>query len=176
MNQSKALKNDALVWVVIMMVAAACAFVLLRRDSHRRFGAVSYGAFPKVDIMVDNAEEKNIHGLRTHVWTVMRAESLDAKDMLKQVYDVQRMTVSGKRFMNVLTFGNNPDVISTPANRFHYKVTTLTPLINQAFVHAGATKTSQVLLLDQDSIIRGVYDLTSPDDFRSFRQDVMRLL
>jgi hypothetical protein len=61
MNQSKALKNDALVWVVIMMVAAACAFVLLRRDSHRRFGAVSYGAFPKVDIMVDNAEEKNIH-------------------------------------------------------------------------------------------------------------------
>ncbi len=176
MSSGKTLKTDAMIWALIMCLAAVAAFVMLYRDSHRRFGAVSYGSFPDFEAATAGSETFNKHRLKAQVWAVMRTQAAGSEGVLRQVIEVQRMTISGKRHMNVLTFGADPSVLALPPNKFHVRIPSLTPAIEAAFVRAGAQKEGQVLLLDQDAIIRGVYDLSSPDDFRSFRQDVTRLL
>ena len=64
MNTSRSLKNDVIVWALIMCCAATIAFVLLRRDSQRRFGAVSYGAFPAFDSKTASGDVFNAHALK----------------------------------------------------------------------------------------------------------------
>ena len=173
---SKSLKTDAILWVLLMCLAAAAAFVMLYRDSHRRFGAVSYGSFPEFEATTVDSGTFNKHRLKAQVWAVVRTQAAGSETVLKQIFEVQRMTISGKRHMNILTFGADPAVLALPLSKFHIRIPALTPAIEAAFVRAGAKQEGQILLLDQDAIIRGVYDFSSPDDFRSFRQDVTRLL
>lgn len=145
MNQKIALKKDAIIWIGIMCLAAIIAFTLLKRDSQRHFGAVSYGAFPD-------------HDFKSQVSVAILLGPQTGSMVLEQAYDVQRMTATGKRKMNVISYNDAPKNIET------------------AFKHAGAQRDTQVLLIDQNTIIRGVYDLSSPDDFRQFRLDVTHLL
>ena len=176
-NHKMTLKADLFFWIGAMVLAAVLAFVLLVRDSHRQFGAVSFGSLPDFKGVTVEGKEFNAHAIKSGVWAVLRLEDgQKAGATVKSLLDVMRMTGSGKRYLHILSFEKEDAGIPLLAHAFYYRLRGIPSYVQVVFAQAGANPDTGVLLVDQNAVIRGVYDLSSVDDFRRFRQDVVRLL
>ena len=177
MNKPKSLTLDVIIWIVLMILAATVAFCLLQRDKERHFGAVSFGSFPQFKLKTVSGEDFDEHHIKAHVWAVHAGSSVaNALAMAKQLTTIEQQTASGKRFFYVLTFSAENSAILKPLIPYHYIVTGDQKQIADIFSFSEKLNDNSVFLVDQNGIIRGKYDFTNVDDFRSFRQDVLRLL
>jgi cytochrome oxidase Cu insertion factor (SCO1/SenC/PrrC family) len=177
MNKKKSLTLDIIVWIVVMVLAATVAFCLLKRDKERHFGAVSFGSFPQFKLKTVDGSDFDEHRIKAHVWAVHAASSAaNAMSMAQQLTTIGEQTSSGKRHMYVLTFSGETTPILQPLTQAHRIVVGQQQQISDLFSFSGKLNDNSVFLVDQNGVIRGKYDFTDVDEFRSFRQDLMRLL
>ncbi len=177
MNKTRALTFDAIAWIVLMVIAAAVAFCLLQRDKQRNFGAVSFGSFPQFKLKTITGEDFDEHHIKAHVWAIHAGSSAaNTLAMAQQLSTIEQQTASGKRHFYVLTFSPENSPILKPLIPYHYIVVGDQKQIAAIFSVFGRLNDDSVLLVDQNGIIRGKYDFANVDDFRSFRQDLLRLL
>lgn len=176
MNKTPDLKRDALCWIVLLLLAAVIAFSLLKRDKERNFGAVSFGAFPEISLKKIGGGEFNHHLMKSRLWAVHTALSeerlMKAAGQLKMVMD---LTASGKRHMYLLSLTPSQSPILRPLNDWHYIVHADQERLKSifSFLRMGD---NMVVLVDQNGIIRGAYNIDDVDDYRKFQKDVMRIL
>ena len=177
MKRRKSLTFDAVLWVALMVLAAATAFNLLQRDKQRHFGAVSFGSFPEFQLKTPQGVSFDRHQIKGYVWAVHAAASAtDAMDMAKRLSTIEHMTASGKRHLNILTFSGSNSPALKQLMPFHYIVVGDQTEIASIFSSAGNLSDNSVLLVDQNGVMRGKYDFKSVDEYRSFQQDLLRLL
>lgn len=177
MNRTRSLTFDAMAWVALMVIAAAVAFCLLQRDKQRNFGAVSFGSFPQFKLKTLDGRDFDEHQIKAHVWAVHAGSSAaNASTMAQQLSTIEQQTASGKRRFYVLTFSPENSPVLRSLIPYHYIVVGDQKQIAAIFSVFGKLNDDSVLLVDQNGIIRGKYDFANVDDFRSFRQDLLRLL
>ncbi len=176
MNKKNSFIVDGVIWIFVMILAAIIAFNLLQRDKERQFGAIAYGGFPQFSIMAASGEVFDYHRIKKAVWAIHQGAGVRSKEVSQQLNSIANSTASGKRYMHVLTFAPSPDVFINTANQFHIIVHGTVQQLDKIFSKFGLVNEDKVFLVDQDGVIRGQYDFSSPDDFRSFRQDLLRIL
>ena len=177
MTKSKSLTIDAIIWIVFLALAAIVAFNLLQRDKERHFGAVAYGGFPSFHLKTIQGDDFDEHHIKAHVWVVHTAASEpSAMAMARRLSAIEQLTASGKRHFYILTFVSSASPILKPVIPAHYIVVGEPKKIDAILASAGGASEGKVFLVDQDGIIRGKYDLDNVDEFRSFQQDILRIL
>ncbi|MBI4309798.1 MAG: hypothetical protein HY591_05655 [Candidatus Omnitrophica bacterium] len=168
---------DAVLWVVLMALAAAAAFGLLQRDKQRHFGAVSFGVFPEFRLKTAQGADFDYHQIKSRVWAVHAASSaVNAMSMARRLTAIEQLAASGKRHLYILTFSNTSSPILKPLMPFHHIIMGDQKEISSIFSFSEKFNENNVLLVDQNGIIRGQYDFDGVDDYRRFQQDLLRLL
>lgn len=160
-----------------MALAACAAFALLQRDKDRQFGAIAYGGFPTFRLRTTDGVEFDNHKMKSQVWAVnvtMSAEN--ALRVAEGLKVIEGLTSSGKRHLNALTIIDSSVPVFKPVMPFHLIVQASQEDINAIFRFAGKVNENVVYLVDQDNVIRGLYDLTDVDDYRKFQGDLLRIL
>ena len=176
MNKQKSLKKDAFIWVLLMGLACIIAFSLLKRDKERNFGAVSFGSFPEFELNTIEGKPFNHHLMRNHVWAVHTASSEEQLiATAKRLEFVRKSTASGKRHLYILSFTTSRSSILRPLNAGHFIVIGKQSKLTSIFSSSRVNENS-VVLVDQNGIIRGQYNVADVDDYRKFQQDLIRLL
>lgn len=176
MTKQKSLIFDAVAWIVVMVLAGVIAFNLLQRDKQRHFGALAYGGFPEFSLKTTENKDFNRHRLKAAVWAVHQGSGDKVEHIAGELALVAHSTASGKRHLNILTFLDASHSLSNPVHQYQTVLPVSNEELNRIFGKLGIHHDDIVLLIDQDSVIRGRYDFSSPDDFRSFRQDLLRIL
>lgn len=177
MSETKNLKIDAIIWIVVMCLAAVVAFGLIKRDAQRNFGAVSFGAFPDVDLKASDGQIVNQHLLKSRLWAVhFGGNSQKVHDMAVELVDIQKRTLSGKQQMYVLTMLESPVTEVASLSPTHYVVECPGKERGLFLAAFGPLREGIVFLVDQNAIIRGRYDIHDVDGLRAFQGDVRRLL
>ena len=177
MTKSKSLTLDAIVWIVFLALAAVVAFNLLQRDKQRHFGSIAYGGFPAFRLKTVEGKDFDQHQMKSRVWVVYKASAeANAMDMARRLSVTEQATASGKRHLYILTFIPSASPILKPVVPAHMIVVGEPQAIESVFASQGALSDDKVLLVDQDGVIRGKYRLNDVDEFRSFQQDVLRIL
>lgn len=177
MKNSPNLRLDAIVWGVIMVLAALTAFSLLKRDADRHFGAMSFGAFPQFSLKTTDGSFLDHHLLKGRVWVVHAAmDSQKASALAQELVAIANRTASGKRYLNVLSMLESDALHIDSFGKFHY-IVHIGPS-ERGFILStfGARRDGIVLLVDQNSVIRGRYDVKDVDGLRSFQGDLLKIL
>jgi len=160
-----------------MVLAATVAFGLLQRDKQRHFGAVSFGSFPEFRLKTVQGADFDRHQMKSRVWAVHKASSVaNAMSMARRLTTIEQLTASGKRHLYVLTLSDSVSPVLRPLMPFHYIIAGDQEQHPTIFSIAKDLNENSVLLVDQEGIIRGRYSFDSIDDYRSFQQDLLRLL
>lgn len=177
MKRRKSLVLDAVIWAGLMVLAAVVAFNLLQRDKQRSFGAVAFGSLPEFRLQTPEGAVFDRRQIKGYVWAVHTAAlSDDAMALARQLVIVQQQTGSGKRHLNILTVAASGWVNLKPFTPFHYIIGGPQEEIDRIFSAAGRLKKNSILLIDQNSVIRGRYEFDNVDDYRAFQRDLMRIL
>ena len=172
----KTLFVDAIIWIFLMILAAVVAFGLLRRDAQKSFGAISFGAFPQFRLQATNGQSFDNHHLKGHVWAIHRGSNSKVFDVASRLALIDQKTALGKRHLFILTFLDNPGLSFEPIVPSQYILLGTPQQVQNIFSRGTAIGDEYVLLVDQNGIIRGSYDLSSSDSLRSFQQNLMLLL
>lgn len=176
MNKPPDLRRDALLWVVLLLLAAVIAFSLLKRDKERNFGAVSFGAFPEVSLTATDGRTFNHHLMKSRLWAVHTASSEEAlMRVAGQLKTVMELTASGKRHLYLLSMTSSQAPVLRSLHEWHYVVHADRAELEKIFSFLNVSD-STVVLVDQNGIIRGAYNIDDVDDYRKFQKDVMRIL
>ena len=176
MKRNRFLICDALLWTVLMILAAVVAFNLLQRDKQRSFGAVSFGSFPEFSLKTLQGGTFDRHQIKGYVWAVHTAPSVDeAMAVARQLVIIENQTASGKRHMNILTVSASFSDL-TALMPYHYIAGGSQQEVDRIFSGVGHINASKVFLVDQNGIIRGQYDFKDVDQYRDFQKDLLRIL
>jgi hypothetical protein len=176
MIKGKSLKIDAILWIVLMFLASVVAFNLLQRDKQRQFGSIAYGGFPQFHLKTIEGKDFDYLRFKRTVWAVHQGSGKNMERVASDLGFIAQSTASGKRHLNILTFVPTQYTLTRPVQKFQYVLQGSKEELSQVLGKLRMIKEEIVLLIDQDGAIRGRYDFTSPDDFRSFRQDLLRIL
>lgn len=177
MNTRKSLKVDAMIWVLLLVMAAMIAFVLLERDKNRNFGAVAFGGFPQFKLNTTDGDYLDVPRMKSRVWAVHTARHDEkALNVAKRLAIVEQLTTSGKRHLNILTVLSSEHSTLKPVIPFHYIVTGDLLTVSKIFSFSPSIDENSVVIVDQNAVIRGIYNIDNVDDYRKFQQDLMRIL
>lgn len=182
---------DKFIWLGLILLAALCAFLMLKRDANRQFGAVSYGAFPAFHLSQSNGGVIDHHWLKGKVWVIHSAKTTQAAMLMaNQLYDLAQQTASGKRRFYLLTLEQEAVGQLHSLGAQHFIAQSDQALLKKLEDMMVLEKGEGIILVDQNGIIRGYYGLnhefskaaygsgnfSSVDEFRRFAQDVRSLL
>ncbi len=177
MTKQKSLSFDAAIWVIFLIITSTTAFALLQRDKNRHFGAVSYGAFPQFSLKSTQGSFFDDHRMKSQVWLIHTAPSAaQAMAIAKRLSEIEQSTASGKRHASILTFSGENAVLLKSLLPSHYIVVGSPQEMATIFSFSKNMDENNVLLVDQNGIIRGQYNMNDVDDYRSLQQNLMRLL
>lgn len=173
MTNNRVSAIDRWIWVIVIVLAAAAAFVMMKRDVVRKFGAVSYGMFPQFHLQDQAGKAFDFHNLKGHAWAVRFSAPGDAK-IAADLERIALATASGKKRLYLLTLADEAsDVLQ---DQYHYTVSGPEEDIVSVYRQLGSPGASSIILVDQNSAIRGVYNLADVDDLHRLHQSLIGLL
>jgi hypothetical protein len=177
MVKLKPLTVDIIVWIILMILCACVAFGLLQRDKQRNFGAVSYGTFPAFELKTPQGLPFNYHIMKSRVWAVHQSSSsFQAAKMAKRISEIEQSTASGKRHLYILTFAAGDPALLKALSSSHYIVVGESQDISSIFSFTRSMSDNDVILVDQNGVIRGQYDFEDVDQYRRFKRDLLSIL
>lgn len=139
-----------------MVVLAAVAFILLVRDSRQQYGAVAFGVFPAFRAIDSRGEVFDQHRLHGQLSAIIVADRAPSPDILLYLRKLSQATSHGTKYLNGLVLARRSDGLCDQWVRY------LT--LNEAdFERVNAWKEQGfkdgVILVDQNGVIRGVFDV-----------------
>ncbi len=168
---------DRIAWVLIMIALTLAAFTLMRRDMDKQFGAISYGAFPKFKLNTLDGKLFDDHEMKGHVWAVhLGTDDLSAPIIAKVLAEAAQSTWTDKRHLFVLSLLEAGTAVFDPMMRSHYIVESSADDFKKMASSLGSSNVNNIFLVDQNGIIRGIYDSKSSESLRRFNQDVLHLI
>ncbi len=160
-----------------MLLAAVSAFTLLRRDVSRQFGSMSFGSLPELSLKSTDGVELDQRLLKGRIWVIHAGSDPQmVTAMANELAAIQKRTASGKRYFSVLSMLESETFKIPSQGPFHYVVNT--GLKERGFILTsfGPERDGLVLLVDQNGVIRGRYNIKDVDGLRSFQGDLLRIL
>lgn len=154
--KSKDFSYDGLVWIFLMMFLSMLSSSMLTKDVHRQYGAMSFGVFPMFHALDSQGKSFDQHRLYGQLSAIIVTDEALKEDTLLYVHKLSQATSRGKKFLKGLVLVNKVKGVSDQwieyltLNEAEFKK------INEW--GKGLFKDG-IILVDQNSVIRGVFDL-----------------
>ena len=156
-SENKILARDGLLWSVVMVALAALAFFMLTRDAQKQYGAVSFGVFPEFKAVDSQGKPFDQHRLHGRLTAIVVTDQALPNDLSLFLHKLSQATASGKKYLKSLVMVDEPIGISD--QWVEYMV-----LEKEEFARIDAWKEGlfkgEVILVDQNGVVRGVFDIT----------------
>lgn len=179
-NTNDKLWLDRVIWVVVMILAATAAFAMMKRDMRQKFGALSYGMFPHFFVQTVDGKPFNYHNLKGKVWLVSLGVGTDV-DVVAQLNQLSEKTSSVGKRAYVLVFNDSSQIEpqggpNPSENPYCYLVTGSAQDLASVKDALQLKSSSVVVLVDQNSAIRGVYDLAAPEQLLRLKSHILAVI
>jgi hypothetical protein len=156
-SENKILARDGLLWSVVMVALAALAFFMLTRDAQKQYGAVSFGVFPAFKAVDSQGKPFDEHRLHGRLTAIVVTDQALPNDLSLFLHKLSQATSGGKKYLKSLVLVDKPVGISD--RWVEYMV-----LEKEEFARIDAWKEGlfkgEVILVDQNGVVRGVFDIT----------------
>ncbi len=171
--KNKDLAYEGLVWVFLMIFLSMLSLSMLNRDARKQYGAVSFGVFPAFNAKDSQGRPFNQHRLHGQLSTIIMTDHVLQEDISLFLRKLSQSTSIGKKYLMNLVLINHANGSSNSwvqylmLNEIEFKK------INNW--RKGLFKDG-IILVDQNGIIRGVFDLEDKLERLNFEAAVRGIL
>lgn len=142
-------------WIGLMALLAVIAFLLLARDSRKQYGAVSFGVFPEFNAADERGAPYDHHRLKGQLSAIIVTDQPLPEDTVVYLRKLSRTSSHGNKYLHGLILTRHALQISDPW---------LQDLILSAPEYQRLDEwknkfRGEVILVDQNGVVRGVFDL-----------------
>ncbi len=147
------LKTDRNIWISLILLLSVISFFLLWREGHKQFGSIAYGVFPEFQAVDAQGQPFNQHALKHNLSAIVMPDQ--AKQIeIDYLRHLATVTAQGRRYLKVLVFQN---VKSIDDKFVRYLSLSLD---DQARLREWQKRfQAGVILVDQDKVVRGVFNI-----------------
>jgi hypothetical protein len=150
------LSADRRFWMVLMTILAVIAFFLLSRDARNNYGAVAYGVFPEFTSVDSSGNSFDHHRLKGQLSVILINDQIISEDISLYLHRFSQVTAMGRKYLHALVITDGIPGISD-------KVVQYLSISKEDFLRLSTWREDQfkgdVILVDQNGVIRGVFDL-----------------
>lgn len=171
--RDKNLFIDGLCWIGAMLILAGIAFFLLSRETQKHYGTVAFGGFPDFEAVETNGKTFDQHRLHGQLSAIVVADQNISKDTILYLHKLSQGTAAGKKYLHNLIMSNKPLGVSD--QWVQHLILTEVDLTRIQEWKEKLFKEG-VILVDQNGIIRGVFDLEDKLDRINFEGAVRGIL
>jgi hypothetical protein len=174
MNQlSRQLMQDALGWFFLVVFLGLLAFAMMKRDVSKQYGTLAFGNMPPFQGRDCQGELMDVHKMHGRLTVVMIGQEEYPLHIKTYLYKLAQATVMGKKQLYQWVLLDQPQqgcdknlkYITLPTDKFQE-------------IHSWRERTFKkgVLLIDQNAVIRGVFDLNDKLERMKFESAVKAIL
>ena len=170
--KNKDFSCDIWAWISLMIFLPILSFSMLTRDIQKQYGAVSFGIFPAFSAIDSRGNPFDQHRLHGQLSAVIVSNQMP-EDILVYVHKLSQATSRGKKYLKGLVLASQGE------GRSDQWVEYLT-LNEDEFKKISGWKNrlfkDGVILVDQNSVVRGVFDLEEKLERLNFEGAVKGIL
>lgn len=171
--KTKNLAYDALVWFFLICFLAILALGMLIRDAKKQYGVVSFGTFPVFEATDPAGKRFNQHRLHGQLSAVAVSDEFVRPDYLLYLKKLSLSTAMGTKYLHVLILTDQ----AAPATCDGCQYLTLDSTQYQQIEKWRSSLFKEgFILVDQNGIIRGVFNLDDKLDRMNFEGAVKGIL
>lgn len=160
-------------WVFLMVFLSLLSFSMLTRDTQKQYGAVSFGVFPDFYAVDSRGERFDRHRLHGQLSVIVVTDQVLPRDIPLYLQKLSLATSRGKKHLKSLVLTNRGNGVS--GLRMQYLELDQAGFDKINRWRKGLFKDG-VILVDQNGVIRGVFDLENKLERLNFEGAVKGIL
>ena len=172
-SSQKDLTYDRLFWILAIALLVMLAHAMLVRDSQKQYGAVAFGSFPAFTTIDTQGEPFDQHHLHGQLSAIIITQQTLPEDIALYLHKLSQVTAMGKKYLRTLVLINQP-------TEGHSDPTIQYLKINQDDFRAlqkwSTTFKDGIFLVDQNGVVRGVFNIVDKLERISFESAVKAIL
>lgn len=172
-SRNKDSSYDRLVWFFLMLFLSMLSLLMLTRDSQKQYGAMSFGVFPEFSAIDSQKKTFDQHRLRGQVSAIIITNQILPDDITFYLHKLFQATARGKKYLNGLVLTQQAKGMSD--QRVQYLTLSEKEYQKLNDCQEGKFKGS-VILVDQNGVIRGIFDLRDKTQRLNFEGAVRGIL
>ena len=167
------LARDRFLWVIFILFMASLAFFMLWRDSQKQYGAIAYGGFPAFVAVDSDGKLFDEHKLQGQLSAVIVTDEPLAGDIALYLHKLSQATALGKKYLKTMVLING---MSGPSDKWVGYLTIQPDGFDKIVRWKDNLFKKGVILVDQNGIIRGIFDLEDKLERLNFESAVRGIL
>ncbi len=152
MAQGLNLRADRNFWIGLILILSVVAFFLLWREGHKQFGTIAYGVFPEFQAFDTQGQPFNQHALKHNLSVVVMAGAAKPNE-IDYLRHLAKVTAQGRRYLKVLVF--EPGKMDDKFVRY----LRISDADQERLQEWQQRFQAGVILVDQDKVVRGVFNI-----------------
>lgn len=168
----KDLTFDGLFWFFLIAFLSMLALGMLTRDAKKQFGTLSFGTFPAFHAITQDGQVFDEHKLHGKLWAVVISSAPLPEDINQYLHKLSQSTSMGRKYLTSLVLTNQSGLLSD--QRLQYM--TVSPGEFQKISEWKKTFKDGVILVDQNAVIRGVFNMEDKLERINFEAAVRGIL
>lgn len=173
LGRKKDLAYDGICWFFVVVFLSMLAWSMMQRDVQKQYGAVAFGNFPAFVSTDSSGKLFDQHQLHGQLSVVIISEGVVSEEVLGYLRKLSQATAQGRKYLNSLVFVAKGPGLSDKWVRYLTLDGRSYPMIVDW--KNGVFKKG-VILVDQNAVIRGVFDLEDKMDRLNFEGAVRGIL
>lgn len=169
----KDLTLDRLFWFFLIAFLAMLSHSMLTRDSQKQYGAVAFGVFPAFKAVDSREEPFDQHRLHGQLSAIIVTDQTLPEDISLYLQKLSQSTSMGKKYLKSLILGNQHD---RPSDQWVQYLTFAESEFKKINEWRKGLFKDGVILVDQNGVIRGVFDLEDKLERLNFESAVRGIL
>lgn len=171
--KNKDLAYDGLVWFFLLLFLSMLSLSMLTRDAQKQYGAVSFGVFPAFNAKDRQGRSFDQHRLHGQLSTIIATDQVLQEDISLYLHKLSQSTSIGKKHLKNLVLINQ---VNGSSDQWVQYLTLDEPEFNKISHWRDKFFKEGVILVDQNGIIRGVFDLEDKLERLNFEAAVRGIL
>lgn len=172
--KNKDFSYDGLIWIFLMIFLSMLSLSMLTKDTQKQYGAVSFGVFPAFNATDSQSRIFDQHRLHGQLSAIIVMDQVLPQDISLYLHKLSQSTSIGKKHLKNLVLANH---INTGSSDRWVKYLTLNETEFRKINNwrRGVFKDG-IILVDQNGVIRGVFDLEDKLERLNFEGAVRGIL
>lgn len=164
---------DRAAWAVAMIILASLAFFMLARDARKQYGAVAFGVFPSFEALDSHGRPFDQHRLHGQLSAIIVTEQPLPQDIYLYLHKLSQVTARGKKNLKGLVLVHQSAMDSD--QWIEYMKLDEDDFKNIRLWKEGLFKDG-IILVDQNGVVRGVFNLQDKWERMNFEGAVKAIL
>lgn len=173
---SRNLKNDIFLWILIICILISISFYMLVRDAKKQYGTLSFGTFPEfhsIDPQGKNFDQHRLHG---QLSAIIITDQQIPQDIVNYLRKLSQASAMGKKYLTSLIISKNKlNLTDLPERSIQY-LTLNDDDFNKMKSWKNQLFKEGIILVDQNGVIRGIFNIEDKLDRLNFEGAVRGIL